>query len=119
MKKIHGGNLMYKFNVGNVVKLNFSDGNSYLVIISHIKKDTVNWISFASKSAGTMKKETRTTKETCTCVKMGWLTETCEECGGDAEVEVIRYGMDKAEKMADNVKQYIVERMLANFEFRV
>jgi len=109
---------MKNFRTGNVVKLH--DG--HCIILVNVTNDDVYWISFSfSNSSGITKMKTEIKKEKCFC---GYYhnnehiyDEDCDKCYGKGYYDNEISGMDKAEYLADNVKEYILKRLLKNFDF--
>jgi hypothetical protein len=112
---------MRKFRTGNVYKLYTGS----LVIISNVRiienKEYIDYIFFDySNSSGGSYIETKEEKSMC------WECDTnnseypnyeCENCKGTGYYMRERIGMDKAIYLADNVKEYIMKRLLVNFDF--
>jgi len=112
---------MSKFRIGNVYKLY----TGCLVIITKIRmienKEYIDYIYFDySNSSGGSYVETKTEKSMC------WYCDTndseypdyeCETCKGTGYYMKEIKGMDQAIYLADNVKEYIIKRLLANFDF--
>lgn len=104
-----------EFSIGNVIKLSGS-----IVIIYKIDDKLTHWISFNHEnSSGSY--PNLTYKETSTCYDCssndGISDIECENCHGlGVYVETID-GMDKAEFLANNVKEYIVKALTKNFNF--
>lgn len=114
---------MKKPITGNVYKLK----DSILVIItgSRSGRDTKtrgelwDWVSFEhSNMSGCTYEKAETKTESCPCeLAYGWVDEDCEDCRGTGEVEVTYDGMEDATYLADNVKEYILDRLTNNFDF--
>jgi len=107
---------MTEFRQGNVVQLH----GRHLVIITNVQRkhgndEYYNWISFSySNSSGGTPWTTTEEEQTCQeCQGSGY----CDECGGKGYVTHIRHGMDQAELLADNVKEYILKGLTKNFEW--
>lgn len=41
----------------------------------------------------------------------------CPDCKGTGKIKQIKYGMDNATYLADNMIEYIKNRMMKNFDF--
>lgn len=101
---------------GNIVKL-YNDG---VVIISEVRKDYVTWISTTHGGCQGGTQMITTEKDVdCDCVTecCGQPDFDCPDCHGTGTVKEIRYGMDKATVLADNMFDYIKSRLLKNFDF--
>jgi hypothetical protein len=101
---------------GNIVKTAYGD----IVIIVKVSDDYVHWISasHANVSGGTHILTTET-EDDCDCFHecCGHPDIDCPDCKGTGKIKKIKYGMDKATYLADNMFEYIKSRMLKNFDF--
>jgi len=111
-----------EFRTGNVFKL-----NNYLHIVTGERtingRKITDWVSFDFENvSGSTPNETEIKKEMC------WECDTndseyadyeCENCKGTGYYDDERLGMDKAIYLAPNVKKYIIDKMLGNFDFNV
>lgn len=106
---------MDKFRTGNVVKTQ----HGYIVIISNYTKDYTSWISFDfAGSSGGHKNEDEEVDETCwDCQENSYPNTECEVCGGTTTYKKIRRGFNHSTILASCVKDYIMTRLLKNFEF--
>lgn len=101
---------------GNIYKTAYNE----VIIITNVTKDYVHWISatHGNCQGGT---QIRTTEEEvdCDCVEecCGQPDIDCPDCKGTGIVKKIKYGMDNATYLADNMFEYIKNRMLKNFDF--
>jgi hypothetical protein len=101
---------------GNIVKTAYG----HVVIITKVSADYVHWISadYANSSGGTPILTTET-EEDCDCVSdcCGQPDMDCTDCNGTGKIKKTRYGMDRAIVLADNMFEYIKNRMMKNFDF--
>jgi len=99
---------------GNIVKTAHGD----IVIITKVSNDYIHWISasHANCMGGTQLLTTETEAD-CDCVEFGVPDIDCPECKGTGKRKEIKYGMDKAIYLADNMFEYIKNRLLKNFDF--
>ena len=111
-----------EYKSGNVFKLYDS-----LCIVTGERtvngKKVTDWVSFESENvSGTTSNETELINETC------WECDTndseyrdydCEYCKGTGTYKKERLGMDRATYLAPNVKKYIIDKLLGNFDFNV
>lgn len=107
---------MKKFRIGNVVKTAYGS----IVIITKVNDDITSWVSFSySNSSGATKNKTHMRATTCFCCEKndGEYDSECEDCKGTGEYEKEIMGMDAAEYLADNVKEYILDSLTKNFNF--
>ena len=111
---------MSKFSTGNVVKMK----SGYIVIVTEVTDDTTRWISFgASNVSGTTQNKSYTEDAMC------WNCNTnddpdgngpdcdCENCKGTGRFKKTIKGMNKAKFLADNVQDYIINKLTKNFDF--
>lgn len=105
-----------EFRTGNIFKLY---GNISIVV--SVDDKTTRWISFnSSASSGVTRNKTYFENEMCWDCDIndgGDIDYECETCKGTGEYKKERLGMDKAEFLADNCKDYIMERLTKNFDF--
>lgn len=111
-----------EFRTGNVFKLN----DSICIVIVERAVDNrklTEWISFDyTNCKGITPNITELVDEMC------WECDTndseyedfeCENCKGTGYFKKERLGMDRAVFLAYTVKDYIVDRLLKNFDFRL
>ena len=107
---------MKTFRIGNVVKL---DSGS-IVIITRVDDEITFWVSFSSSNCSKeIKNKTYMRSETCFCCEHngGEYDSDCEDCKGTGGYKEEAKGMDSAEYLADNVKEYILNSLTKNFNF--
>ena len=98
------------FKIGNVIRL--KDG--YLAIVTNVNDKTTEFVSFSSSnSSGVINNKTYETVENCFYCEEDY---DCEVCNNTGKVTQIFYGVDEAKLEANCVKDFIVSRMLKNFE---
>lgn len=115
---------MDKFKTGNVVRLHNEYGKGSVVVITEVRDDITHFVFIdASNCSGALKNKTYKASEMC------WNCNTnddpdgngpdydCENCHGSGEYMKTWYGMDKAKYLADNVKDYILDRLTKKFNF--
>jgi hypothetical protein len=95
---------MKKFSTGNVVRLK----TGLLVIITNVNDKNTSWISFDSAN--------------CSGVTPNITEIRNEGCWDEGEEKMLYedityWGMEKAVKLASNVKDYILDRLTKNFNF--
>lgn len=103
---------------GNIVKTAYGE----IVIISDVRKDYVSWISAThGNSQGGTQVLTTETEVVCDCMENFGMPDMpdvdCPHCHGTGKMKQIKLGMDKAIYLADNMFEYIKNRMLKNFDF--
>jgi len=100
---------------GNIVKTVHGD----VVIITEVYKDNISWISASHGNVSGITPKITTEKIVeCDCTfEDGEPDIECTDCKGTGEKTKIIYGMDKATVLADNMFEYIKNRMLKNFDF--
>lgn len=91
-----------------------------VIIINKVTDDYVHWISatHANSSGGTQILTTEAVVD-CHCVSecCGMTDLDCPDCNATGKITKITYGMDKATYLADNMFDYIKDRLLKNFDF--
>lgn len=105
-----------KFRTGNIVK----EFNGSVIIVSNVTDNHVQWISAThGNSCGTTPQKTTEEIDDCECTEFGCYEPEidCPHCQGSGKIKKIRYGMDNATYLADNMFEYIKNRMLKNFDF--
>jgi hypothetical protein len=101
---------------GNIVKTAHGD----VVIISDVRKDYVSWISATHGNCQGGTQMITTEKDVdCDCLSMccGQPDFDCPDCHGTGKIKEIKLGMDRATVLADNMFDYIKNRLLKNFDF--
>lgn len=100
---------------GNIVKTAYGE----IVIISNVRKDYVSWISAThGNSQGGTQMITTENEVTCDClIDCCEPSMDCPDCHGTGKMKQIKLGMDKATVLADNMFDYIKNRLLKNFDF--
>jgi len=110
---------MKKFRTGNVVKSYYGG----LVIITNVRGTDENpyydWVSFDSSNCSGGSYHNTERKEEYCYDECGHICEDpeCSVCNGTGKYIDIRYGMDSAKYLADNVKDYILKGLTKNFDF--
>jgi len=107
---------MPRFTTGNVVKLDTGS----IVIVTSSDKESTKWIDFShSNCSGLTKEKTHQLKRQCFCFEdnNGDIDSECTNCKGTGEFEIEVSGMDKAERLGENVKEYIIKSLTKNFGF--
>jgi len=102
--------------IGNIVKTVYGS----IVIITRVDSNYVHWISAThGNSSGGTNILTTEIETDCDCVFecCGQPDLECLNCKGTGKIIEIKYGMDKAIILADNMFEYIKTRMLKNFDF--
>lgn len=113
------------FKTGNVVRLK---GGGIVILTGYRTMKLENspsyrvmdWVSFnhSNTSGGTRE---FTIDEECMCwecgINDGGAPEGCKTCNDTGRYMGKRYGMDKAERLAGSVKDYILSRLTKNFDF--
>jgi hypothetical protein len=100
---------------GNIVK----KANGDIIIITSVNDKNVNWISASHANvSGSTAKLTTEYEDDCDCMEECCEPDIdCTDCKGTGKVKRIKYGMDKATYLADNMIDYIKSRMLKNYYF--
>ncbi len=103
--------IIMEFKTGNVFKL-----GSILGIITEVRNETTRWVSFNCENSSGVTQNI-TTNNIKFCHNCEDITPECEYCKGKGNYYEERIGMDKAVFLASNVKDYITDRLLKNFDF--
>ena len=102
--------------IRNIVKDAYGD----ILIISKVTNDYVNWIyAKGSNMSGRCPKITTEELVYCGCDEIfyEYADQDCPHCKGTGQRIEIRYGMDKATILADNMFDYIKDTLMKNFDF--
>lgn len=102
-----------KFKIGNVLK----NGNQ-IIIVTEARSDKIHWVSLEYTGVlGSTYYENQEYEEDCDCLdSYDELDEDCPYCLGSFRVTRILPGCKNATLLANNVKEYIQNRLLQNFE---